>query len=41
MDDITMHINDVYLSESKKYATKNTLAIHKDKLIPEERRLKS
>ena len=41
IDDLTMQLNNVYLSEAKKYATKKTLAMQKAKLIREERRLKS
>mmetsp|Transcript_11011 Transcript_11011/g.13968 ORF Transcript_11011/g.13968 Transcript_11011/m.13968 type:complete len:117 (+) Transcript_11011:1-351(+) len=41
IDDLTIQVNNVYLSEAKKYAMKKKLAMQKAKLIKEERRIRT
>ena len=40
IEDLTIQLNNVHLTEAKKYAMKKSLALHKANLIKEERRLR-
>ena len=40
IEDVTLSLNNVHLTQAKKYALKKQLAMHKAGLIKEERRLR-